>query len=310
MTSRKSAGTSLESAQEALAQTTALIADLEAQRRAALLGDDDGVVSRLSNRLEGLRRQRQTDADRVAARFEVAEKESQAKAAAERDALITNIETQLAARDLIASEMAAAIAQADRCFVKLIETARAIREAWPWVQGDAGAGMLTEGTVVGAIRAELYRIGGRPLPGGGMENPYTAPTFPGAVPERLEWAMLPAKSSRPLIEKFAEASVVAGKIMRSGRHDPVPEPAPIAVPVAPDVMPMPAPAQVSNGHAVPEAVPDGNVPVPTIGSPEAIEYSMLLARQVALVEGEQTPAAEAEYASIARRLEKLQATFA
>jgi hypothetical protein len=302
---RKSAGTSLESAQEALTATTALIADLEAQRRAALLGDDDGVVSRLSNRLEGLRRQRQTDLDRVTARFEVAEKELQAKAAAERSTLIARIEGIFVQRDEAGRVLAEHVKAADKSFLRVLALGKEIADAWEWGEGDLMSTLCSPASVLGVLRNEIFRIGGRISPGGGMPNPHPGPSYPGAQPERLEFAMLPSKF-RPLTERFAEASAVASQIMKTGRHDPVPEPAPIAVPVAPDVMPMPAPAQVSNGHAVPTP---GNVPVPTIGSAEQLEFSMLVARNAALVEGPQTEAAEKEYRANLKRIEKLQATF-
>jgi hypothetical protein len=168
--------------------------------------------------------------------------------------------------------------------------------------------MLAESAVVGAIRAELYRVGGRPLPGGGQPSPYTAPSFPGGTPERLEWAMLPEKSARPLTEKFAEASVVAGVIMRTGRHDPdVPAPvvaAPEPAPVSGDAS---APASAINGHAVPEVV-SAPEPLPAIErTPEQIELSRLLVRQADLVSGPLTARDEAEYVKNGKRIAELSA---
>jgi hypothetical protein len=301
---RKPIGASLEAARQALAESEELIASLEAERLTVLLGDDNARLARIDSRLEGLRRQHRTDLDRVAVREQEAEKESRAKAASEKADLISRIERQFAERDLIAAEMAVAIATADRCFVRLIETARSIRDSWPWRQGDAGAAMLTESTVTGAIRAELYRVGGRPSPGGGQPNPHTAPSFPGGTPERLEMMMLPAQSARPLTEKFAEASVAAGIIMRTGRNDPAPAAVPIVLePVSPDALLVPAP--VTNGHAETAPVP---TPEPAIErTPEQIELGRLLARQADLVSGPLTERDEAEYVKNGRRIAELSA---
>jgi hypothetical protein len=316
MTARKSAGTSLESAQEALEQTTALIADLEAQRRAALLGDDDGVVSRLSNRLEGLRRQRQTDLDRVTARFEEAEREAAERAAQEKAELIGRIEEKFRERDAAGAELAQLVAQSDAAFVRVLELGQEIAAMWEWKRDELGAVLCAAGPMTSALQGEIYRVAGRPNPGGGLPH-LAPPSYPGGHPADFMWAMIPERSAKPLTERFAEATAAAGTVMRIGRNIPAPPSVPIVVPLAvpasPDAPAVPSPEPLSkgvtNGHAVPEAVPDGNVPVPTIGSPEQLDYSMLLARQVALVEGPQTEAAEKEYASIGKRLQKLAAAF-
>jgi hypothetical protein len=307
---RKSAGTSLQSAQEALAATTGLIADLEGQRRAALLGDDDGVVSRLSNRLEGLRRQRQTDLDRVAARFEEAEREANERLAAEKAELIGRVEAKFAERDAAGAELAQLVAQADTAFVKVLNLGQEISAMWEWKRDELGATLCSAGEMTAALRGEIYRVAGRPSPGGGQLH-LAPPSYPGGHPADFMWAMVPEKSAKPLTERLAEATAAAGVVMRLGRNIPAPIAVPTAVPASPDAPAMPAPA--TNGHAEPEAVPppviDGNVPVPTIGSPEAIEYSMLCARNAPLVEGEQTPEAETEYRKNLRRIERLQASF-
>jgi hypothetical protein len=68
-------------------------------------------------------------------------------------------------------------------------------------------------------------------------------------------------------------------------------------------MPVPVPAPSANGHAA-------NVPVVPVGTAEGIEYSMLLGRQMALVEGPQNETTEREYERNRARLAKLEAAFA
>jgi hypothetical protein len=195
--------------------------------------------------------------------------------------------------------LAQLVAQADAAFVRVLELGQQIAAMWEWRPGDLGSALCSVGAMTVALQNEIYRISGRPAPGGGM--PHTAPpAFPGGRPGDLLWAMIPEKSARPLVERLAEASAAGVQITRTGRHDPAPASVPIVlepVPVSSDAAPVPAPAV------------NGNVPTPTIGSPEQLEYSMLCARNAALVEGPQTEAAEREYKSNLKRIEKLSAAF-
>jgi hypothetical protein len=204
------------------------------------------------------------------------------------------------------------VAQADQCFVRTLTLGQEIAGMWEWRSGDLGSALCSVGAMTVALQNEIYRISGRPAPGGGL--PHTAPpAFPGGRPGDLLWAMIPEKSSRPLVDRLAEASRAASQIMKVGYNAPDFAPPLAAEPAlgAPDAPALPAPT--ANGHAAPASVPapagQGNVPVPPIGTAEQLEYSMLLARQMSLVSGEQTEAAEREYKSNLKRIEKLQAAF-
>jgi hypothetical protein len=302
---RKPIGSSLESARQALADLQAQIETLREQRDQALLRDDDPQASRLQGRIEGVERASRTASEKVRLLEAQASREASERAAQEKAELIGRIEEKFRERDKVGSELAQLVAQADRAFVRVLELGQEIAGMWEWKRDELGATLCAAGPMTSALQGEIYRVAGRPNPGGGLPH-LAPPSYPGGHPADFMWAMVPEKSAKPLVDRLAEASAVAGTVMRLGRNiasSPVPIVVPLAVPASPDA---PVLAPTTNGHAVPEAVPapatNGNVPVPTIGSPEAIEYSMLLARQVALVEGPQTPAAEAEYASISKRL--------
>jgi hypothetical protein len=215
--SRKAADP-LAAARETLAAPGKLIHDLESQRRDALIGDDDGLVQRLSGRLDGLYKQRQIDSDRVQARTEEAERQQRAKAERERLAQIGRIENRLRERDRIGAELAAHIAAADAAFVKLVETSRQVRAAWEWSNSDIFAALITDGTITAAVANEVFRTGGRPPATGGMLDT-RPPSYPGGVPETLQVITAPERST-PLMDRLAAASAAASRILRTGANDP------------------------------------------------------------------------------------------
>jgi hypothetical protein len=171
---------------------------------------------------------------------------------------------------------------------------RDVRAAWPWAQHYIAPIMAGDGSIPQLIKHELYRLGALPELGGGMPSPHQAPSFPGGIPERLEFMLLPDKIA-PLDAKLAEASKLASRIMRTGRSTNHVEPQP-AAPNGNGAATVVATASVppgngaANGHAAPVA---DNAPVERTA--QQIELSRLLLRQNELAMLD-TPEAEAEYA--------------
>jgi hypothetical protein len=126
-------------------------------------------------------------------------------------------------------------------------------------------------------------------------------SFPGGEPERVELLYQPERT-RALVDKLADATATAGRIMRTGRNDPE-----LCQGVAGFHEEQAAPPGVgTNGHAARLASGDAAAkPVPT-PAPNP-ELSRLLLRQNELAEmPEMDAAAEAEYAANARAIAELQ----
>jgi hypothetical protein len=279
--------TAVDLARKSLADAEELVAKLEDERRAVLLGDDDGHLARIDARLNNARLQHRTATDRLAAREAEEARQQQAKAARERMLLIGRVENRLHERDRIGAELAEHIRAADKSFCRLIEANRQIHAAWEWSASDTFATMVHEGSIVAAVRNEIFRVGGRvPLTGGVID---TRPlSYPGGEPERVELMYQPERT-RALVDKLADATATAGRIMRTGRNDPPDEPQPPVMATAdPALVVLP-----TNGHAAPEkATP---APNPELGR--------LLARQNELAEmPEMDAAAEAEYAALGKQI--------
>jgi hypothetical protein len=283
----------VELARRALAEAEELVAKLEAERTAVLLGDDDGHLARIDARLQNARLQHRTATDRLAAREAEEARQASAKAEQQKVLRIGRIENKLKERDRIGAELAERIKAADASFCKLVEINRQIHAAWEWSASDTFATMVHEGSIVAAVRNEIFRIGGRvPLTGGVLD---TRPlSYPGGEPERVELLYQPERT-RALVDKLADATATAGRIMRTGRNDPEPYQGVVGFHEKSDGQPAP-PVVGANGHAGPpkeQAQPSGPHP----------ELGRLLARQNELAEMvEMDEAAEAEYAAIGKQI--------
>jgi hypothetical protein len=280
----------VELSRRALSDAEELVTKLEDERRAVLLGDDEGHLARIDARLNNARLQYRTAVDRLAAREGEEQRQAQAKAARERLAQIGKIENRLRERDRIGAELAQHIAAADKSFCRLIEANRQIHSAWPWSASDTFATMVHEGSIVAAVRNEIFRVGGRvPLTGGVID---TRPlSYPGGEPERVELLYQPERT-RALVDKLADATATAARIMRTGRNDPEPCQGVGEFHEKPDDQPAP-PGVGTNGQAGP-AKP-APAPNPELGR--------LLARQSELADmPEMDAAAEAEYAALGKQI--------
>jgi hypothetical protein len=217
--SNGSATGALERAREELAQVSAQLGELASKRREALLHSGDEVVQRLDAQIEAAGRLQKLRSDRVSVLLEAAEQEAVARRAREQSALIARVEGKLAERDRVAAKLADLVAAADGALIELFALNRAIIAAWPWGNGHFGAVMLGDPAVLGALSNEIFRVGGRPPSTGGMAGDWRGPSYPGGKCENLSWIAMPERSSRPLVEKFAEATAAALVIMRTGKND-------------------------------------------------------------------------------------------
>jgi hypothetical protein len=214
--SRKNNGKgTLEDSRQLLSDTNSQVEKLRRQRANELRGAaDNGELDKLDAEIQRLELLASRHAERIKLlEAEAAEAEAQRRVK-EKEALIERIEKKANAREAAALEIAEGIAKADAGLRKLLETARDLQAGWGWQAHDLPAILVSPSAIVTAIQHELFRLGARPLLGGGMDRPGAGVNFPGGKAPRLEIAGLP-NSVPALVERMKEAS--ASKIMRSGK---------------------------------------------------------------------------------------------
>jgi len=215
--SRKNGKATLEDSRQLLADTNSQIEKLRCQRADELRGAaDEGTLDKLDGELRRLETLAARQAERIALlEAEATEAEAQRRVK-EKEALIKRIEKKANARQAAALEIAEGITKADAGLRKLLDTARDLQAAWPWQAHDLPACLLAPSAIVTAIQHEIFRIGARPLLGGGMDKLGAGINFPGGKAPRIELAGLP-NSVTPLIERIKGSTALASKIMRSGK---------------------------------------------------------------------------------------------
>jgi hypothetical protein len=207
----------LEREQGALEEANARLAELNARRNAALLGDDNAAAIELGIEIANLNLATRAHADKIQLLREAAAREEQARREKEREGLVERIEKKLAERDSAGKELASAIAKADQAYRKLLDIGLEVMGAWNWPASDLPACLLSHGAITAALTHEMYRIGGRPMLGGGqVEKLHAGIHFPGARVPRYELTHLPEKIV-PLTGVLQQATAHASNILRGKR---------------------------------------------------------------------------------------------
>jgi hypothetical protein len=170
---KKKAETRLADARAALSNTSRQIGELEAQRNAALLADDDPTAAKLYAELETLRGLARGHADKVALLEQEAAREEADAVLQRRKAHVARFTKKLSDADQVADELQGCIEQADKLFRKLITLREDARVAWWGSNSHANAlavspdGAALSGLAVKALLMhEIYRVGARPFVGG------------------------------------------------------------------------------------------------------------------------------------------------
>jgi hypothetical protein len=241
----RTATTRLGAAELALTEATRRIGELTEQRNQCLLRDADGEAVELATEIENLRRLADGHRDKIKLLQDAARVEEEERRVKEKTGLIERIEKKLAARDSAGKELADAVAAADRAFRKLIDVGLEVTAAWNWPPSEVPACLLSHGAIAAALTHEMYRIGGRPMLGGGqVEAPHAGIHFPGAKPPRHELVHLREKIV-PLTTVLKEATAHASNILRGKRPG-----AQVDVSVS-----APSPAPAANGNGGPRTAP-------------------------------------------------------
>jgi hypothetical protein len=275
-----SATSRIETAQAALEQANAKLAELIERRNQCLLKDDNAGAVELGIELANLRLTTRAHEDKIALLREAAAREEQERRVQEKAALIEQIEKMLAGRDVAGWELADAVAAADRAFRKLIDVGAELQNMWSWPASDVPAILLSPAAIVHALGGEMYRIGARPKVGGGQVEPHgvhAGVNFPGARVPRHELVNLPERIPS-LTAILQQATAHASNILRGVRSS-----AEVEVPVS-------ASAPV-NGNTV-------------LFTTAQERLASLLKKQAELAED---PAREAEYHGVVAEIVEAQA---
>ena len=281
---KKKAETRLAEARAALADTSRQIGELEAQRNAALLADDDPTAAKLYAELETLRGLARGHTDKVALLEAEAAREEVEAIAKRRGDVVARFEKKLQVADAKADELQATMAKAEQLFREIITLRTDARAAWPLgdshanaVAGTAEGAALSGAAVKRLLSWHLYRIGARPFLGG-RPGEIVEETFPGAVCPRNE------VRGRPLdITPFADALRAASKFavdMMKGKLDPLAA--------------LPPPTSTIDETASPGPV----------RSDQQERLAALLKEQARLAE-DMTPAGEAAYQEVVKQIAAL-----
>ena len=270
---KKTATHRLDDVRAALATATKQITDLETQRNAALLKDDDELAVKLFGELETLRAVARGHTDKIALLEAEAQRENAARIVREHQSLIGRFEKKLDDSDTDLTDGTDLIAQGWKKIESGISKREQARAAFnvhsSHARGSAEApdGCAMAGAaIVHLLSHEFYRISARPLLGG-RQGERARPHLPGAKPPRLELQLQPEKIT-PFSEKVRTASKFAVDLLR---------------------------AEIGQGGNFETLPPD----TATERTPAEIKLSGLLKRMAELADASITdPAAEAEYHAI------------
>jgi hypothetical protein len=280
MAKPKTAAGRLEAARAALATTNKQLAEVEAARTAAILGEDDATARELDAAREELQREARIQGDRVVLLEAQARDEDAARRTREREGSIRRAEAKFAERDAALGRLGALVAQLEKEFRKAISLSGEIDAAWPWAMSDRGRLLLTGTSLQLVLAREFFRISHRPFLGG-RPGEQVQPSLPGSQCSRpVDMLGFPEREPS-LVAVAAEATALGSSILRSG--------APLPEPVAAEAM---APAAAAG---------NGEAPTP-VRSPDQAKLASLLKQQALLAED---PAAEAEYQRVVAEIAAL-----
>ena len=274
------------------------IRELETQRTAALLSDNDRDATALGLRIDEARQAARTITDKCALLHTAMEKEEADRREKERLARVEEVEGHIGVRDKAGAAAAAAIVALDKAFRGMFEANRKIRESWSWDAGQQAALQIGDGALVRMIEHELFRVGHRAMLFGGMDQfrPSEGPSLPGGRSPKLEWAQLPDRC-QALVDELAQVSKY--NMMRTGQVPIPPEPPP-AAPVALAVVATNEVPGISENERKREARARRLVTL------SGRSRGQLLAEQARLSEMPSTPENDQKYEDVVAELEALE----
>jgi hypothetical protein len=207
----------LASAQAALEETNRKLAELNEQRNAALLRDDNAAAVQFGIEATNLKLTARAEEDKIALLRKLVAEEERERRAQEKAALIEQVEAKIEQRDKVLEEVAAAIKQLANASERVMSLNRDIIAAWPWAPHDLPPALLTPLSISAAISHESFRLSYHPRRYGGMDvDPLAGLGLPGSRAPRLDLLEDPARV-RPMVEVIRDASEFARQFLRTGK---------------------------------------------------------------------------------------------
>ena len=218
---KKSVHTRLDATRTALADTAKQIADLDAERNAALIDDDDALAAELLGKIEAAHALERGYADKIKLLEREVKDAKQAGIVKERAAFLRRFEKLLCVEaDGLAAEIQDDLGALHLKVRKLIEKREAARAAYAVHSSGARSGAqafdgaaLSAEAVTTLFSFELYRISADPLQGG-RPGERRRPALPGAKSPRLDLILTPEKIV-PFATALKRASEFAVKTLKA-----------------------------------------------------------------------------------------------
>jgi hypothetical protein len=218
-----SATSRIEAAQAALEESNRKLAELNEQRNAALLRDDNAAAVQFGIEIANLKLSARAEEDRIALLREQATREEQERRAQERAVLIEKIEAKIALRDKELEEVAAAIKQLAAASERAINLSREIVNEWTWQPHDLPPALLTPSSIMTAISHESYRLSYHARRYGGQDtDPLAGVMLPGSRAPTLQLLEDPSRVPS-MSETVCNASAFARTFLRTGKGSAVVE---------------------------------------------------------------------------------------
>jgi hypothetical protein len=218
---KKSVHTRLDATRTAIADTAKQIADLDEERNAALIDDDDTLAAELLGKIEAAHALERGYADKIKLLEREVKDAKQAGVVKERAAFLRRFEKLLCVdADTLAEEIQNDLDALHLKVRKLCEKRESARAAYAVNSAGARAAAQTfDGAALSAeavmtlLSFELYRISADPLQGG-RPGERRRPALPGAKSPRIEFNLQPNKIV-PFATALKRASEWAVKTLRA-----------------------------------------------------------------------------------------------
>jgi hypothetical protein len=207
----------LENSRKALAQLEQEISGLEQRRNTALLNSEPAsAVGKIDQQIAVTAHAVKTEQDRIKLFEGQVAREREQERLKDKLQRIEQVEAKFRERDELGKQAIAAIEQLDEAYRSLFLISRELRDLWPWRMVDMAPVLISESEIESRIAAELWRIGGRPVPTGGALPDPSGGSLPNVKPPSI-MALGNPGIVEPLEAALEQASRFASDVMREGK---------------------------------------------------------------------------------------------
>ncbi len=301
----------LNTTRAALATAEEQTRELDTQRAAALLADDDKAAVKLFGELEKLRAAIAGYRDKLELLEQELAREAEAERAREREARLRKFKELANTPEACGVKLQEAVAAVEREYRATLEARAALHQMWPRASShmdavaiNAGGVAFTSGAIRELLEYEFYRVSKQP-PSAEPGAP-APPSLPGSRAPSLNLLGNPG-AILPLSEKLKQAGAFAVQTLRSGAFVPPPVPQPEVVGSnanvffggAPEVAPSaPAASAAPAAQPAPRAVAPTARPAPSptfVAGTEDTKRMTELSMRLASLANDVSPQGEIAY---------------